>query len=56
MLDFDLVEMYGIEIKYLKCLVKNNIKCFLLDFMFELMKEEFDSLRCSFSILKRGGI
>lgn len=55
MLDFDLAEMYGTETKYLKRSVKNNIKRFPSDFMFELTKEEFDSLRCSFSTSKRGG-
>ena len=54
MLDFDLAEMYGTETKYLKRSVKNNIKRFPSDFMFELTKEEFDSLRCSFSTSKRG--
>ena len=48
-------ELYGTEIKYLKRSVKNNIKRFPSDFMFELTKEEFDSLRCSFSTSKRGG-
>ena len=38
MLDFDLAEMYGTETKYLKRLVKNNIKRFPSDFMFELTK------------------
>ena len=55
MLDFDLAEMYGTETKYLKRSVKNNIKRFPSDFMFELTKEEFDSLRCNFSTSKRGG-
>ena len=56
MLDFDLAELYGIETKYLKRSVKNNIRRFPSDFMFELTKEEFDSLRCNFSTSKRGGI
>ena len=56
MLDFDLAELYGTETKYLKRAVKNNMKRFPLDFMFELTKEEFDSLRCNFSTSKRGGI
>ena len=45
MLDFDLAELYGTETKYLKRSVKNNLKRFPSDFMFELTKEEFDSLR-----------
>ena len=56
MLDFDLAELYGTETKYLKRAIKNNMKRFPLDFMFELTKEEFDSLRCNFSTSKRGGI
>ncbi len=56
MLDFDLAELYGIETKYLKRSVKNNIRRFPPDFMFELTKEEFDNLRCNFSTSKRGGI
>lgn len=55
MLDFDLAEMYGTETKYLKRAVKNNLKRFPSDFMFELTKEEFESLRCNFSTSKRGG-
>ena len=55
MLDFDLAEMYGTETKYLKRAVKNNIKRFPSDFMFELTKEELESLRCNFSTSKRGG-
>lgn len=56
MLDFDLAEMYGTETKYLKRSVKNNIKRFPEDFMFELTKEEWKSLRCKNSTSnKRGG-
>jgi hypothetical protein len=55
MLDFDLAEMYGTETKYLKRAVKNNIKRFPSDFMFELTMEEFESLRCRNSTSKRGG-
>lgn len=55
MLDFDLAEMYGTETKYLKRSVKNNIKRFPADFMFELTKEEFEDLRCTFSTSRRGG-
>ena len=36
MLDFDLASMYGTETKYLKRSVKNNLKRFPSDFMFEL--------------------
>jgi len=54
MLDFDLAELYGAETKYLKRAVKNNIRRFPADFMFELTKNEWDSLRCNFSTLETG--
>ena len=46
MLDFDLAELYEIETKYLKRAVRASIKRFPADFMFELSKEEWESLRC----------
>ena len=46
MLDSDLAEMYQVETKNLKRTVRANIERFPNDFMFELTKEEFDSLRC----------
>jgi hypothetical protein len=46
MLDFDLAELYETETKYLKRSVRANIKRFPADFMFELSKEEWESLRC----------
>ena len=45
MLDFDLAELYGTETKYLKRAVKRNIDRFPSDFMFELSRIEWDSLR-----------
>lgn len=54
MFDFDLAEMYGTETKNLKRSVKSNIKRFPVDFMFEVAKDEWDSLRCSFSTLNGG--
>lgn len=51
MFDFDLAEMYGTETKYLKRSVKSNIKRFPVDFMFEITKDKWDSLRCSFNTL-----
>lgn len=55
MLDFDLAELYETETKYLKRSVRTNIKRFPLDFMFELTKLEYDSLRCNFSTLESMG-
>ena len=50
MLDFDLAEMYEVETKYLKRIVRRNMNRFPEDFMFELTKLEanylIDSIRC----------
>ena len=45
MLDKDLAELYGTETKALNLAVKRNIRRFPKDFMFQLTKEEFESLR-----------
>ncbi len=45
MLDRDLAELYGVETKHINQAVKNNKDKFLLDFFFELTKEEFHVLR-----------
>ncbi|WP_317898235.1 ORF6N domain-containing protein [Aurantibacillus circumpalustris] len=55
MLDKDLASLYEVETKVLKQAVKRNIDRFPEDFMFELTKEESDSLRSQFVTLKRGG-
>ena len=54
MLDFDLAELYGTETKYLKRAVRSNMKRFPSDFMFEITKEEWDSLRCKNCTLNKG--
>ncbi len=54
MLDFDLAELYSVETKQLKRQVRRNIDRFPEDFMFELTKEEYDSLRSQSGTLKRG--
>lgn len=54
MLDSDLAELYGVETKALNRAVKRNIARFPEDFMFQLTKEEYDSLRFQFGTLKRG--
>ena len=54
MLDFDLAELYGIETKYLKRSVKNNIRRFPPDFMFQLTPDEWESLRFQIGILETG--
>lgn len=54
MIDSDLASMYGVETKNLKRAVRNNIERFPDDFMFELTKQEYDSLRCNFFTIKNG--
>ncbi|MBR1521425.1 MAG: ORF6N domain-containing protein [Bacteroidaceae bacterium] len=54
MLDSDLAALYMVETKNLKRAVKANIERFPSDFMFELTKEEYDSLRCKNFTLKTG--
>jgi hypothetical protein len=44
MFDFDLAEMYGVETKRLKEQVRRNLDRFPVDFMFELIKEEWKEL------------
>ena len=45
MLDFDLAALYDVEIKVFNQAVKRNSGRFPPDFMFQLTKEEYDSLR-----------
>jgi len=54
MLDRDLAFLYNVPTKVLKQSVKRNINRFPEDFMFELTKEEENSLRSQFVTLKRG--
>ena len=46
MMDRDLAELYGVEVKYLKRQVRRNLDRFPLDFMFQLSKQEFINWRC----------
>jgi hypothetical protein len=55
MLDFDLAELYQTETKRLKEAVRRNISRFQEDFMFELNKKEFQSLRSQIASSNRGG-
>jgi hypothetical protein len=48
MLDQDLAELYEVETKVLNQAVKRNLARFPEDFMFQLDKAEFDSLRSQF--------
>ena len=54
MLDSDLADLYMVETKNLKRAVRSNIERFPDDFMFELTREEYDSLRCKNFTLKNG--
>ena len=54
MLDSDLAELYEVETKYLKRQVRRNMERFPEDFMFELTRDEYNSLRSQIGTLKRG--
>ena len=54
MLDRDLAELYGVTTGNLNKAVKRNIRRFPPDFMFQLTKEEWDSLRFQIGILEVG--
>ena len=54
MLDRDLAELYGAEVRQLKRQVRRNMERFPGDFMFQLSVEENDSLRRHFGTLKGG--
>ena len=54
MFDKDLAELYGVETGHLNRAVKRNMERFPSDFMYQITKEEFNSLRCQIGILKRG--
>ena len=54
MLDKDLADLYGVKNKVLKQAVRRNIDRFPFDFMFELSKKEYQSLRSQNVTLKRG--
>jgi len=55
MLDFDLAELYETPTKSLNLAVKRNLKRFPEDFMFQLTKQEWESLRFQIETSKRGG-
>ena len=55
MLDNDLAELYQLETKQLKRQVRRNLERFPEDFMFELTKDEYNSLRSQFGTSSWGG-
>lgn len=55
MLDSDLAEMYGVEVRVLNQAVKRNMERFPNDFMFRLNKKEFQNLKSQFVTSSWGG-
>ena len=55
MIDSDLAEIYGYDIKNFNRQIKNNIERFDEDFMFKLTKEEYENLRCKNCTSSWGG-
>jgi len=56
MLDRDLAEMYGVEVKVLNQSVKRNVSRFPDDFMFQLTATEWDNLKSQIVTSSWGGI
>ncbi len=54
LLDRDLAELYGVEVKQLKRAVRRNLERFPSDFIFILTRAEYNSLRSQIGTLKRG--
>jgi hypothetical protein len=52
-LDFDLAYMYEVETRILNQTVKRNIKRFPSDFMFQLTKDEWESMSSQFVMTSR---
>ena len=46
--------MYGVELAQMNRQVKRNIQRFPEDFMFQLIREEYNSLKCQNGILNIG--
>lgn len=51
MLDFDLAELYEVETRVLNQAIKRNIESFPEDFMFRLIKEEWEEISTSQSVM-----
>ncbi len=54
MLDFDLAQLYEVPTRTLNQALKRNIERFPEDFVFQLTREEYNSLRSQFVILDEG--
>ena len=55
MLDKNLAELYGVEVKRLNESVKRNIERFPHDFMFQLNQDEWQNLKSQFATTSWGG-
>ena len=55
MLDYDLADLYEVETKRLKEAVRRNIDRFPIDFMFELTRDEYNSLWSQIASLENQG-
>ena len=53
MLDSDLARLYGVEVKRLNEAVKRNIRRFPIDFMLQLTKDEWQTLRSQIATLSK---
>jgi len=53
-LDADLAELYGVEVRHLNQQVKRNVKRFPVQFRFQVSRQEFKSLRSQFVISNEG--
>ena len=53
MLDSDLADLYGVELRTLNQAVKRNIGRFPVDFMFQLTEEEWKNLRSQIVIFSK---
>lgn len=56
MLDYDFAELYKVQTKNLNLAVKRNLKRFPIDFMFQLTKLEWESLRFQIETLNSLGL
>ena len=56
MLDKDLAEMYGVEVKRLNEAIRRNISRFPDDFMFQVTKDEWENLKTQFATSSWGGV
>lgn len=56
LLDRDLAQLYGVEVKVLNQSVRRNVDRFPSDFMFQLSKKEFVNLKSQFVTSRWGGV